>query len=138
MPNKYGKKSKEVRATLDPRLQDIFDTVLEYYDHSLVEGHRPYDRQEELYTQGKTKVRGGKSKHNNDPSTAVDASPYPIPEKWGRASRKEWVKFYHFAGFVMAVAIVKGVKLRWGGDWDGDKDFDDQTFDDLVHFEIDE
>jgi len=27
-------------------------------------------------------------------------------------------------------------KLRWGGDWDSDKVFDDQNFDDLPHFEL--
>jgi hypothetical protein len=26
--------------------------------------------------------------------------------------------------------------LRFGMDWDGDLDFSDQTFDDLVHFEL--
>jgi peptidoglycan L-alanyl-D-glutamate endopeptidase CwlK len=26
--------------------------------------------------------------------------------------------------------------IRWGGDWDGDQDFRDQTFDDLAHFEL--
>ena len=28
------------------------------------------------------------------------------------------------------------IKLRWGGDWNDNKDFSDQTFDDLVHFEL--
>jgi hypothetical protein len=29
-----------------------------------------------------------------------------------------------------------GIGLRWGGDWDSDKDFSDQNFDDLVHWEL--
>jgi hypothetical protein len=28
------------------------------------------------------------------------------------------------------------VKLRWGGDWDSDKDTKDQNFNDLPHFEL--
>jgi peptidoglycan L-alanyl-D-glutamate endopeptidase CwlK len=34
------------------------------------------------------------------------------------------------------VASEEGVNVRWGGDWDGDRDIDDQTFDDLPHFEF--
>jgi peptidoglycan L-alanyl-D-glutamate endopeptidase CwlK len=26
--------------------------------------------------------------------------------------------------------------VRYGGDWDGDKDINDQTFNDTVHFEL--
>jgi len=29
-----------------------------------------------------------------------------------------------------------GVTLRWGGDWDRDTEVQDNSFDDLVHFEI--
>lgn len=31
-----------------------------------------------------------------------------------------------------------GVTLRWGGDWDSDTEVNDNSFDDLVHFEIKE
>ncbi len=44
-------------------------------------------------------------------------------------------RFYYFAGFVMGTAAAMGVRLRWGGDWDGDTELDDQKFRDLVHFE---
>lgn len=27
-------------------------------------------------------------------------------------------------------------RIRWGGDWDRDHDVKDQTFNDLVHFEV--
>jgi hypothetical protein len=44
----------------------------------------------------------------------------------------------YFAGFVMglATAMNLGDRIRWGGDWDGDHELTDQTFDDLVHFEM--
>ena len=41
-----------------------------------------------------------------------------------------------FGSFVRGVAYKMGVEIRWGGDWDGDFDLKDQTFMDLVHFEI--
>lgn len=69
------------------------------------------------------------SKHNSQPSKAVDVSPYPI--NW---NNKEG--FYHFAGFVRATAQQMGIKIRWGGDWNGNFDLKDQNFFDLPHFEI--
>lgn len=41
-----------------------------------------------------------------------------------------------FAGYVMRVADELGIKLRYGGDWDGDKKTADQSFNDLPHYEI--
>jgi hypothetical protein len=32
-------------------------------------------------------------------------------------------------------ARVEGVKVRWGGDWDGDNDFHDNKPEDLPHIE---
>lgn len=33
-------------------------------------------------------------------------------------------------------ASTTGVKIRWGGDWDGDWIHTDQSFHDLPHFEL--
>ena len=42
----------------------------------------------------------------------------------------------------MGLAKAMSIPLRWGGDWDGDTLLSgrdpDQTFDDLVHFELKE
>ena len=69
------------------------------------------------------------SKHNSFPSLAVDVAPYPI--NW---SDKE--RFYFFAGYVKATADQMKIKIRWGGDWDGDTKVRDQTFMDLPHYEL--
>ncbi len=37
---------------------------------------------------------------------------------------------------MLAAAHDLGIELRWGGDWDRDAEFDDQTFNDLPHFEL--
>ena len=68
-------------------------------------------------------------KHNQKPSLAIDVSPYPI--NW-----RDTKRFYYFAGVVKAAAYSLGLNIRWGGDWDSDNDFNDQTFMDLVHFEL--
>jgi hypothetical protein len=45
-------------------------------------------------------------------------------------------RFYLLAGIIVSTAQFAGVSLRWGGDWDGDFEIRDQTFDDLAHFEL--
>jgi hypothetical protein len=41
-----------------------------------------------------------------------------------------------FAGFVIGTAALMGISIRWGGDWDRDTYTKDNSFDDLVHFEL--
>ena len=79
------------------------------------------------------------SKHNAiapKKSKAVDVSPYPIPDKWGEKNFKELAKFYHFAGYVKGIADEMSIAIRWGGDWRDDGDFVENSFDDLLHYEI--
>lgn len=127
--------SFSLRSTLKlsqchPDLRRVFEEVVKRYDCTIIEGARTDEEQAELLERGLTKVGPGESKHNIKPlSHAVDAAPYPID--W-----KNMVRFYAFAGYVLGTADAMGIKLRWGGDWDGDRDFGDQTFMDLVHFEL--
>jgi len=133
MPS-FGTKSRNKLDTCDERLQELFNLVVAKYDCTVLEGHRSIERQAELYASGRSKVKLGK--HNAYPSLAIDIAPYPIPDEWGENNFKERAKFYHFAGFVQAAAEITGIEIRFGGDWNSDHDFDDQSFDDLVHFEL--
>ena len=94
---------------------------------------RGKERQDELFEQGRTKVKWPNSKHNvlepADLSRAVDMAPYPID--WEDRER-----FHYFAGHVMGIAATMGGQLRWGGDWDEDTEVDDNSFDDLPHYEL--
>lgn len=145
----FSTKSADRLATCAPAIQSVFNRVVQIYDCSILEGTRTAERQLELLAAGKTEVRI--SKHMSLPSEAVDVVPYPVPPEWGNVrdlmrthgssageAAKVLARFYHFAGFVQATARSQGTVLRWGGDWDADRDFNDQTFDDLVHFEIGE
>lgn len=116
-------------ATCDPRLQQVCDKVIKHYDFTVLEGHRSEERQDELFRQGKSKLQAGQSKHNSNPSRAVDIAPYPID--WSDSNR-----FFLLAGRMYQAAAELGVTIRWGGDWDSDSDHKDQTFNDLPHFEI--
>lgn len=128
MPS-FSDKSQSILSSCHQDLQDVCELVIQTYDFTITEGFRTDARQEELFRQGKSKKRAGESKHNNDPSLAVDVVPFPID--WDDISR-----FYLLAGFMFQAAQSLGVSIRWGGDWDRDWDHKDQSFFDLPHFEL--
>ena len=126
---KFGSRSKRTLATAHADLQSVFEEVVKHFDCTILEGYRSKERQNELFDQGKSQLRYPRGKHNSRPSKAVDVTPYPID--WGDRERMTY-----FAGQVVATARGMGVSIRWGGDWDGDMEVKDNSFDDLVHFEI--
>lgn len=144
---KFGNRSKENLDTADKFLQLIFNQVIEYFDCSVLYGHRAPAEQFELFKQGRRLENGvwvienkskvvtykdgtdKKSMHNEYPSLAVDVVPYPLD--WNDTKR-----FYMFVGFVRGVAYKLGIPLRVGADWDGDTEVKDQNFNDLAHFEL--
>ena len=128
---KFGKKSRDQLATCDTRLQEVFNEVIKYVDCSILEGHRDKERQNQLYIEGKTKVKYPNGRHNSSPSNAVDVTPYPVD--WADRERQTL-----FAGFVIGIARSMGITLRWGGDWDMDFQVMDNRFDDFPHFEVKE
>jgi peptidoglycan L-alanyl-D-glutamate endopeptidase CwlK len=111
------------------KLQLLFREVVKHYDCTILCGHRNEADQKEALRAGRSKLDWPKSKHNSMPSLAVDAVPYPID--WNDIKR-----FYHFAGFVMGLAKVMGIHIRWGGDFNSDLNFKNDNFIDLPHFEL--
>ena len=124
----FGKSSLEKLATCDEDIQRVFKEVVKYFDCTIIEGHRGRAAQHKAYMDGKSELDWPNGKHNSLPSKAVDVMPYPID--WDDIQR-----LCYFAGFVMSTALRMGVKLRWGKDWDGDTDLNDQKFKDGPHFE---
>jgi len=125
----FGKRSRQNLDEAHPYLQEIFNEVIKIIDCAVIEGHRDREEQNKLYDIGQSKLRWPRSKHNTSPSLAVDVIPYPVD--WN-----DWDRFYFLAGIVKGVAFKLGYKIRWGGDWDSDNHFDDQSFHDLPHFEL--
>jgi len=126
---KYSNTSRARLATCHEDLQKVFMKVIENFDCTILVGHRTKEEQDEAFRTGHSQLQWPKSKHNSLPSMAVDVAPYPID--WNDREQ-----FHLFAGYVLGIADSMGIKLRWGGDWDGDKDVKNNTFDDLVHFEL--
>ena len=149
MPS-FGTASKAQLNTCDNRLITLFDNVVLTYDCTIIEGHRNMVRQNKFYADGRSKVSWPNGKHNKSPSQAVDAAPYmtgrgipwPVtPTDWNNKEQrdkyiKDLAQFYAFANYVLGMADILDIPIRYGGDWDRDHDLHDNKFDDLVHFEL--
>lgn len=133
MSKQFSQASRLKLETCDQQLQDLFYEVLQHWDCTIICGTRTQLEQERAFKDGKSKVNWPDSKHNTFPSKAVDVAPfYPgegIP--WNDKER-----FRLFGGFVLGTAVSMGIKIRYGGDWDGDWVLTDQTLIDLPHFEL--
>lgn len=128
----FGKTSSERLSSCDKRLQDICSEAIKIMDFSIICGHRGKIEQDAAFKSGNSKVQYPDSKHNLAPSNAVDIAPY----RDGKAQWEDVLAFHILAGIIIAIAFSKGIKLRWGGDWDADFNVHDQSFNDLAHFEI--
>ena len=132
-----GQKSKERLNTVYPRLKGNIEEAIKVTDFTVLCGVRSKEEQEAAEKAGNSKVKWPESKHNLKPgrndqfSLAVDVAPYPID--WNDLKR-----FYFLAGVIMSIAAQRGVKLRWGGDFNRDYNFSNDKFVDMPHFEIDE
>ena len=126
---KFGKRSMINLNTCDPRLIEIALEAIKIIDHTILCGHRNEEAQQDAYHKGLSKLQFPDSEHNELPSRALDAAPYPID--WNDIPR-----FTLLVGVYKGIAAMKGYKLRCGCDWDGDGDIRDQTFMDFPHMEI--
>ena len=133
MPS-FGKASTERLQTAEEDLQTVFNEVVKRFDCSVLCGHRTREEQDSIDPKF-SKVKWPHSKHNFEPSRAVDVVPYPVD--WENTDR-----MYLFVGYVLATAQMMysmGLidhEIRSGADWDGDTLTDDQTFMDLPHFQL--
>ena len=121
----FGPRSFHQLVTLHPDLRKVLAHALStgIIDFSVLEGYRGEEKQNEAFNTGKSKLKYPQSKHNMNPSRAVDIAPYPID--WNNRER-----FAKLAGVILACAHEVGVKVVWGGDW--------KTFKDLPHFELED
>jgi peptidoglycan L-alanyl-D-glutamate endopeptidase CwlK len=126
---KFGKRSRANLKSCSPELVALFEEVVEYFDCTVICGHRAQEEQDKAFHDGFSKVKYPDGRHNANPSTAVDVCPYPVD--WQDLDR-----FRYFAGFVLGIASQMNISVRWGGDWDRDTQVKDNKFNDLPHFEI--
>lgn len=129
---KFGNTSTIKLNTVHPDLQKVLNKAIEFIDFAITEGYRDQATQDKYFAEGKSKLKFPNGEHNKMPSNAVDIVPYIN----GKPSYKEKDCVY-YAGFIIGIAESMNIKLRWGGNWDEDGEIiSDQTFQDLVHFEL--
>lgn len=136
---RFSQQSFSRLSTCHPELQVLFYEVIKHFDCVVLEGYRDQAGQAKAVAEGNSKLAWPNGKHNHMPSLAVDVAPYhpPTTVNW-----KDIKRFYFFGGYVLGIArILKeqgkmSHSVRYGGDWDMDTDISDQTFNDLVHFEL--
>lgn len=132
-PGKFSNSSIGKLQTCHPNLIRLCDVVVLGWDCTVLYGHRTKEEQEKAFEEGRTMLHWPDSMHNKLPSLAVDLAPWHSEEKppvdWYNTDR-----WRSFGGFVMGIAFKMGLKVRWGGDWDGDWTFTDQRLIDLPHF----
>lgn len=154
----FGKTSLDRIATLDIDLQRVLRRAMSWQimDFSVVQGRRSYAEQTAIYAQGRQpypvvnrlRAQAGlgaisekeagtivtKTMHSSHlPNAqgfgeAFDAAPYPYdPSDTARA----WM----LQGILLAAAAVEGVAVRSGVDFNQNKNYRDDRFQDLPHIE---
>lgn len=108
-------------AGCDARLQTLFNDVIQHQDCAILVGHRCEADQNAACSSGKSELIWPNSKHNSQPSLAVDAAPSPVD--WENIE-----SFKLFGMFVKLRAKALNIPIRWGGDFHSFKDYD--------HFEL--
>lgn len=132
---KYSSASLGKLSTCQYELQLIGLELTLETDATVVCGTRSMEDQEKAFNSGASKVPPGQSLHNRFPSDAFDIVPAEAPRLWAKKKDLPSAEYYAFAERVFAIADRYNIALRWGGDWDGDRDYSDQTFNDFGHFE---
>lgn len=153
--NKFSNSSAERLAQAHPKLQSILTEALQYKDFTIAVGFRDKAAQDAAYAGGFSKLKWPASKHNKQPSLAVDIFPYwkefgpilgteaqlaKIMQVFSctKAQANQFVynELYALAQLIKGVALKQGTAITWGGDWDNDGNIFDQRFNDLGHFEL--
>lgn len=156
----YSQKSLGKLDAADPDLKRLFLRVGPRFPNTILETIRSMEQQRKNVEKGVSKTMD--SKHLKIPAEAVDASPDPL--EWPSVGKllkrietvaanlskperdeitalvlqtmKDFGRWYYFGGYVLGVADELGIDVRWGGDWNSNRKVDDQSFDDLPHFEL--
>ena len=135
--SKYGSASLEKLETCHEELVAVCSNVIPFFDNTVIWGARGEAAQNQAFDLGHSLVRWPNSKHNVAPdglSDAIDLAPWHAARPHIRWTAE--LEFIYLAGHMMQAAAAIGVNLRWGGDWDSDRDLYDRNRPfDLGHFE---
>lgn len=126
----FVKRSMDRLNTCDGRLQSLFVRVVKDIDCTIICGFRGRVEQNQAHKESFSTLKWPKSKHNGEPSLAVDVMPWPVD--W-----HDFKRTIFFAGFVMGIATEMKIDLKWGHDWNKDYKPDLSGLVDMPHYEVD-
>ena len=117
-----GKRSQEKLEQANSDLYKLVSIAIKTspIDFSVIESVRDERSQNEAYNSGYSMLRYPNSKHNSNPSNAVDIIPYPVD--WTYIDR-----FKQLGKHIKQVAKRLNIDIEWGGDW--------RTFKDYAHYQ---
>lgn len=127
----FSRRSLSRLETCCRHLQRLAKITVLRHDCTVLWGRRGKEAQDLAFENGWTTKPWPHSIHNVQApkkSKALDLEPYPI-------NFKDKEREYYFSGYVRGKAEEFGIKLRYGADWDGDFDINDQVLRDPCHFE---
>lgn len=156
----YGPTSLRRLKPAHPLLRKLMMRVGETFPTTILEVARDVEQQKKNVAKGVSKTMN--SLHLLDQPEAVDAAPDGF--KWPQAAKlrrriasvvgslegvqaaevqalvdayaKELALWYYWQGHVSGVAAEMEIPIRLGCDWNGNRQINDQTFDDLCHIEL--
>ena len=73
---KFSTRSKNKLAQAHPDIQRLMEEVIKHVDIIVIETHRGKVVQNEYFATGRSKLKWPNSKHNSDPSDAIDIAPW--------------------------------------------------------------
>ncbi len=112
--------SRKRLATCHADLKLIVEMVAKDFPLMVVCGHRDQMAQDAAYAAKTSKLKWPNSRHNTEPSGAVDLAPLPL--KWNDKK-----SFFAMAKVVKAAADKLGIEIECGADW---------AMADLDHFQL--
>lgn len=123
----FSTTSEKKLKTTHAVLQKLMNQVIKEIDITILCGQRTKAEQDAAFASGNSKLKWPMSKHNSNPSMAVDIAPWPID--WQNIDRfKKCAEIVKEVWDKLPDIDKDGYKLSWGGDW--------KSFRDYPHWEI--
>jgi peptidoglycan L-alanyl-D-glutamate endopeptidase CwlK len=150
----FSDRSRAELDTCHPNLRMIALEAIQTYDFSVIHGHRTETQQNKLFPKY-TKVKWPNSKHNSQPSMAIDVVPYvkgiggltgspkqisDLVLEWNvsraKVEQELWWSYGRLHQLFIHIAQAHCIAIRGGADWDQDGRLLDERFIDAGHFEL--
>lgn len=120
------KSSQRKLETCHPELQELVNEYVKRGNKvQVVFGFRSKEEQDDVFKRGLSKLEWPNSKHNKNPSWAIDLAPL---EADNSINWKDIDAFNKLGEDIKALAKELKIDIVWGGDW--------PSFKDRPHFEL--